>query len=158
MICLYEVKLEPVLYREIIFARFFQKDTEVDKCTVIIDSGCPNSLIPLKYAKRFGQKLPFKRLIKIAGNEREAILYSLDGIKIGDFILNDVIMYAANFIGELEDSILLGLNVLNNWKRMISRKDGLFCFEEDLCMELPNKINPYRNYFNEVGDYVMLKE
>jgi predicted aspartyl protease len=123
----------------------------------IVDSGCANTLLPLWAAKRCGGiALPLKRAINIAGNSREAQAYIIPKFEFGGYIASDVFVYAAGFQEELKDRMLLGLNVLNNLRHTIDRAKGQFEFTECVPDWIPNKAFPYRNYFDDFGNYVML--
>jgi len=126
--------------------------------TVMLDTGCYNSLIPINRAKAFGVSINMKRHIVIGANVIETEAYIIDTLRISDMEIKSVFMLAAAFKGELADTILMGLNVLNNWKYTIHRKDNIIKIEESLPVNIiPNIINPYRNYFDEKGRYVLMQ-
>jgi len=97
-----------------------------------------------------------KRIVNIAENSREAQAYIIPKFDFGGYTASDVFVYAARFQRELKNRMLLGLNVLNNLRHTTDRVKGQFEFIECLPDSTPNKAFPYRNYFDDSGNYVML--
>ncbi|MCL2189786.1 MAG: retroviral-like aspartic protease family protein [Defluviitaleaceae bacterium] len=149
-----------VMYRTRFESKFYVGNTaEVFAVETILDSGCANTMLPLRFAKKSGGlALPLKKNINIAGNSGEAQGYIIPKIEIGGYVFTDVFVYAANYRNELSDKMLLGLNVINNLRYTIDRAAGNLEFTERLHDSLPNQAFPYRNYFDDVGNYVMLSE
>ncbi|MDR0220857.1 MAG: retropepsin-like domain-containing protein [Lachnospiraceae bacterium] len=125
---------------------------------VMLDTGCYNSLIPLSRAKISGIPIDMKRQIVIGASVVETEAYVIGTLETGGLDMKNVFMLAADFKGELADTVLMGLNVLNNWKYTIHRKDSIIEFEESYPDIIPNKMNPYRNYFDKDGKYVLMQE
>lgn len=124
---------------------------------VIVDSGCVNTLLPLWVAMVCqGIALLMKRRISIAGNSREAQAYIIPKFEIGGYTFSNVFVFAAEFEKELEARMLLGLNVLNNLRHTTDRAKEQFEFIECIPNSIPNKSFPYRNYFDDFGNYVLL--
>ena len=156
---MYIAKLNDIMYRTMFECTFFYFPDTADSFNidVIVDSGCVNTLLPLWVAIECqGLALPMKRRINIAGNSRVAQAYIIPKFEIGGYIFTNIFVYAAEFEKELEDRMLLGLNVLNNLRHTIDRSKGQFEFIECLPDSIPNKSFPYRNYFDDFGNYVLL--
>ena len=156
---MYIAKLHDIMYRTRIDSKFFQPDGSKKTFVVetIVDSGCANTLLPLKVAQRCGGiALPLKKAVNIAGNSREAQAYIIPKFEFGGFVFTNVFVFAAEFQKELRNRMLLGLNVLNNLRYMVDRDAGNFEFIERLPKSLPRNDVPYRNYFDDLGNYVML--
>jgi hypothetical protein len=115
-------------------------------------------MIPSKLAFTSGIPLNMKRSIVIGASVIETEAFIIERIKIDSLEMNSVFMLAANFKGELADTVLLGLNVLNNWKYTVHRRDNLIEFNESYPDMIPNNTNPYRNYFDSYGRYVLAQE
>jgi hypothetical protein len=84
--------------------------------------------------------------------------YIVPRLEFGDYIFKHVFVFAAEFQKELKDRMLLGLNVLNNLRYTIDRATGQFEFAEHLPKSLARSDFPYRNYFDDFGNYVMLDD
>jgi len=125
---------------------------------LFLDLGCYNTLIPKSLAVLSGHPLRFKREYRIGGAVVEAEAYSIEKIMIKDFTLEHVIAFAADYTGEFSSDILIGTNVMNNWKMTIDRKANLFTFSENPPDDLPNKIHIYQNYFDAVGNYIYVQD
>ena len=125
---------------------------------VMLDTGCYNSLIPLNRAKLSGTPLNMKRSIVIGASAVETEAYIINKLNIGSLEIKNVFMLAAAFKGELADTILMGLNIINNWKCVIHRKANTLEIEESFPKVIPNTANPYRNYFNNEGKYVLVQD
>jgi hypothetical protein len=125
---------------------------------VMLDTGCYNSLIPLSRAKISGIPIGMKRHIVIGASVIETKAYVISRLEIGGLNMKNVFMLAADFKGELADTILMGLNILNNWKYTIHRKDSIIEFEESYPDIIPNKTSPYCNYFDKEGKYVLMQD
>ena len=138
-----------------LYDRIKNRFSEVD---LFLDLGCYNTLIPKKLAVLSGHPLGFKREYRIGGAVVKAEAYSIEKILIKDFALERVIAFAADYTGEFSSDILIGTNVMNNWKMTIDRKANLFTFSENPPDDLPNKIHIYQNYFNAVGNYIYVQD
>jgi len=155
----YIVKLNEIMHRTMFECAFFYSpDTaESFNVDVIVDSGCVNTLLPLWIAIECqGIALPMKRRISIAGNSREAQAYIIPKFEIAGYTFYNVFVYAAEFEKELENRMLLGLNVLNNLRHTTDCAKKQFEFIECIPESIPNKSFPYRNYFDDFGNYVLL--
>lgn len=156
---MYIVKLDDIMYRTRFKCNFYRSAASTDtfKIETIVDSGCANTLLPLKVAHQCGGiALPLKKEVNIAGNSREACAYIIPKLEFGGYIFTHVFVFAAEFQRELKHRMLLGLNVLNNLRYTVDRDAGLFEFVERLPKSLKRKDFPYRNYFDDFGNYVML--
>ena len=126
--------------------------------TLFLDLGCYNTLIPKNLAEISGWSLGFTRSYKIGGEVIEAEAYSIEKIKLKDFIIERVIAFAAAYTGEFSSNILIGTNIMNNWKMTFDRKANLFKFTENTPDDIPNKVNIYQNYFDSTGNYVYAQD
>ena len=131
---------------------------EFERVTVLLDTGCYNTMIPKRIAARFGRSLGFKRRYKIGGDSIEAEAFSIEKIMLKDFAIERVIVFAADYSGEFASDILIGTNVMNNWKMTFDRKANLFQFSENPPDDLPNKKHIYQNFFDTKGNYVLAQD
>ena len=155
------VKLDDIVYRTRFKCNFYHsgESNKTFLVEVIVDSGCANTLLPLRVAHQCGGvELPLKKEVNIAGNSREANAYIIPKLEFGGHEFNHVFVYAAEFQRELKHRMLLGLNVLNNLRYTVDRSSGEFEFIERIPKSLTNKDFPYRNYFDDFGNYVMLDD
>ena len=120
--------------------------------------GIFRTLIPGDLAEKSGHSLGFKVNYSLGANLIETEAFSINKIMIGDFVLERVIAFAGNYKGSLEDDIILGTNVINNWEMIISKKEHTFKFRENPPDSLPNKTNIYQNYFNKEGNYIYVQD
>jgi len=126
--------------------------------TILLDTGCYNTMIPRDLAELSGHSLGFKVKYSLGANVVEAEAFSIDKIMIGDFVLERVVAFAGKYKGGHVDDIILGTNVINNWEMNISKKKLTFQFREDPPDSLPNKTNIYQNYFNKDGNYIYVQD
>lgn len=125
---------------------------------LFLDSGCYNTMVPKYFAETSGRPLGFKHGYKIGGAVVEAQAYSIEKIKIGDVVLERVVAFAADYGGDFASDIILGTNVMNNWRMTIDKKANTFQFCENPLDDLPNKKYIYQNYFDKTGNYVCIQE
>jgi len=128
------------------------------KTTILLDTGCYNTMIPRDLAEESGHSLGFKVKYSLGASLVEAEAFSIDKIMIGDLVLERVVAFAGDYKGSHEDDIILGTNVINNWEMHISKKKHTFQFREDPPDSLPNKTNIYQNYFNKEGNYIYVQD
>ena len=152
----YSVTFDKNVPHRILFSSYiFDKNSDISKSIqTMMDTGCYNSMIPIKRAMISGTPLGMMRKIVIGANVIDTEAYIIDKLNVGSFTMRNVFMFAGTFKGELADTILLGLNVLNNWKYTVNRKESFLDFEENLPDMIPNKAKPYQNYFDKEGKYV----
>ena len=131
---------------------------EFVETTILLDSGCFNTMIPKYLAKRSGRSLGFKMAYSLGGCVIETEAFSIDKIMIGDLVLERVTAFAGDYKGGHEDDIILGTNVINNWKMIIHKKTHSFQFCEDPPESLPNKTHIYQNYFDRRGNYIYVQD
>ena len=125
---------------------------------LFLDLGCYNTLIPRNLAEISGRSLGFSRKYKIGGDIIEAEAFSIDKILFKDFAIERVIAFAADYTGEFSSNILIGTNIMNNWKMTFDRKANLFQFSENPPDDIPNKVNIYQNYFDSAGNYIYVQD
>ena len=134
---------------------------------VIVDTGNPNTIISENLAKRYGMRLVDDNTGKGTESTRlgshiyKSELYMLPYISFENtFSISNIVVQAIKFDiqNELYDSILLGLNILNNWDYRIRRTKNIFSVEEDPPSFIPNKEDIYRNYFDlKTGEYILFQ-
>jgi len=129
-----------------------------DKVTLFFDLGCYNTLIPKDIAVIAGHPLGFTREYRIGGAVVEAEAYSIEKIMLKDYAIERVVAFAADYTGEFSSDILIGTNVMNNWKMTIDRKANLFQFTENPPDNLPNKKYIYQNFFDTKGNYMYFQD
>jgi len=120
---------------------------------ILLDTGCYNTMMPKFLAEVTGKPLGFGRMYNIGGSTIEAEAYSINEIRIKDFVMKRVLVFAGEYIGEYRNDIILGTNVMNNWEMIIDKDLNLFKFREKPSKRLPNKDNIYQNYFDPSGNY-----
>jgi hypothetical protein len=131
---------------------------EFKEVIMFLDLGCFNTMIPKRFAVTSGRPLGFKRSYSVGGSIVETEAFLISKIMINGTVLERVVAFAADFAGELEDNILIGTNVMNNWEMVIHKKSNTFKFREDLPEDLPNKVHAYQNYFDKDGNYVCVQD
>jgi len=134
------------------------KNKLFEKVTLFFDTGCYNTLVPKDVAITSGYPLNFKHSYKIGGGIVEAEAYLIEMIMLGGFAIKRIVAFAADYTGEFSSNILIGTNVMNNWKMTIDRKANLFQFCENPPDDLPNKEHIYQNYFDKQGNYMYAQD
>ena len=85
---------------------------------VLLDTGSFNTAIHNELAARYGTKTNQKMKISVGSYSGDADIFVLHKLPIGECVLEKVITIP--FDGELNNHILLGANVLKNWKFIVS--------------------------------------
>jgi len=125
-----------------------------EKITVFLDTGCFNTMIPKHLAEVSGRSLGFKMAYNLGGRVIESEAYSIDKMKIGDVLLERLVVFAGEYPGDYGEDIILGANVMNNWEMLINKRAHMFRFCEAPPENLPNRTHIYQNYFDRVGNYI----
>ena len=132
---------------------------------VIIDSGCTNTLIPLKYVKKridgelVGIRLSETMETTVLGETILTQAYSLPKMIINDLEMNRVMVFAAEFSHPLlQDFILLGLNVMNNWLYTTDRINNRLLVEERPHPSIEYKSDIYYNWISGEGNYIAVQD
>jgi len=60
-----------------------------------------------------------------------------------------MLAFSAKYEGTLKNSVLLGLNVLNNLEFTVSRNKGVFEFKEDVWNLVADKEHPFTMFFEQ---------
>ena len=146
----YEIELLPSIQSRLrctaeIYKRNFFNPSVIN---VIVDTGCPNTLIPLHRAKIFGVKTEIKQTITVGNFSGETTAYIIRRIQFGTVELRSVVMFAAEFKRELQDTILLGLNIMNNWNYTVKRNVNKIELDEVFDDDTRNSKYPYQRYFS----------
>ena len=154
------LELQPELKHRYKFeARLYNRQNKnYVKVKLFLDTGCYNTLIPKSLAVLSGHPLGFKREYRIGGATVEAEAYLIEKIMIKNFTLERIVAFAADYTGEFASDILIGTNVMNNWKMTFDRKANLFSFSENPPDDLPNKKHIYQNFFDTKGNYVFAQD
>ena len=134
----------------------------------IVDTGNPNTTVPLSFAQKVGIAMvnpltdSHTSTAKLAGKTHTTYLYRIPFIEFsGKLIITDVAVDAIDFRKdtELRDSIVLGLNVMNNWDYRINRGKDIFEVKEDIFPFSSSNKLPYMNYFDLIHRrYTLLRD
>jgi hypothetical protein len=156
----YDISLYPLIKSRLqcIAAMYKQNKPDLKIINVIIDTGCPNSLIPLHRAKVFGVKTNVVQNVTVGNFSGETTAYIIRRLKFGTLELKNAAMFAGEFQGELRDTILLGLNILNNWSYTVKRYINKIEFDEIITDDIRKTKNPYQAYFSEPDKMVFIQE
>ena len=71
--------------------------------------------------------------------------------------MEKAVVLAVPFEGELKDHILLGANITNNWKLMLSRLENKMDFSEQLSETALQRKYPYRYCYDNKGKIMALQ-
>jgi len=129
------------------------KKESFEDVVIFLDTGCFNTMVPRFLAESAGKPLGFGRKYNIGGNTIKTEAFSINEIRINDFVMKRVLAFAGEYPGEYQDNIILGTNVMNNWEMVIDKEANIFKFREKPSNRLPNKDNIYQNYFDPSGNY-----
>lgn len=129
-----------------------------DKVTLFFDLGCYNTMIPKRLAVSSGVPTGLKRKYAIGGTYIETEAYLIKKIILGGFTIERIVAFTAEYRGEFAHDILIGTNVMNNWKMNIDKKANIFQFCENPPDYIPNKKNIYQNYFDLEGNYMYVQD
>ena len=124
---------------------------------VLIDTGAFNTIIHKALVATYGKMLSQTIMTSIGGYKDEANICILDKINIGGHTLENIAALAVSFDGELQDHILLGTNVTNNWDFSVSRKRNIMEAKEELSDEAMNRKFPYQYCYNNKGQVIALQ-
>jgi hypothetical protein len=125
---------------------------------VLVDTGAFNTIIHKFLVPKYGRMLKQTMMTSVGGYKGEANICILDKISIGGHILENVVALAVPFEGELQDHILLGANVTNNWELVLSRKRNIMEAKEELSDETMKRKFPYQYCYNNKGQVMALQE
>jgi hypothetical protein len=131
-----------------------ENNTKFRSVNLIVDTGNTNTIVSQNLADLFSiEKLADDLQLRLGGYKHYAERHILPCIEFEhDFIIRNVAVESIKFEPdyELYNSILLGLNTLNNWDYKISNKDKMFSATERLSVLVPNRVHHYKNYFQKV--------
>ena len=125
---------------------------------VLVDTGAFNTIIHKFLVPKYGKMLKQTIMTSVGGYKGEANICILDKVSIGGHILENVVALAIPFEGELQDHILLGANVTNNWDFSLSRKRNIMEVKEELSDEAMKRAFPYQYCYNNKGQVMALQE
>ncbi|MCL1996203.1 MAG: retropepsin-like domain-containing protein [Defluviitaleaceae bacterium] len=117
----------------------------------IIDTASSNTLVPLKFAEDYGKKLNHSAKVIVAGNTYEATLYLFENTLFGNLKIEKLVAFAANYKGNIENRMLLGLNVINNLEITFSRHKDKLYFNYKPYHLVKNKKYPCAMFFKTQG-------
>ncbi|MCL2252985.1 MAG: retroviral-like aspartic protease family protein [Lachnospiraceae bacterium] len=121
---------------------------------LIVDTGNINTIISQNLVDMFSiEKLAEELTFTLGGKTRIAERHIIPYIEFStNFEISNVAVESVHFQpnDELYNSILLGLNTLNNWDYCISNFDKSFYAKERFSILMPNKLHYYSNYFVKV--------
>jgi predicted aspartyl protease len=130
----------------------------MENVRVLIDTGAFNTMIDRALAEKFATLLPDSMAISIGGKTGKAQICIIHSLTLsGGITLNRVAALAYPFDDWLLRHIILGTNVLNNWKFTISRSSDTLWFTEELPSDASNKEYPYQNFFVD-SRYIAVQE
>jgi len=133
--------------RYIIKLRLPKEDIEC-----IIDTACSTTLIPLEIAKKFGKRINHTSSVVVGGYTYSATLYMIDNVHLGNFLIPKLAVFAADYKGALETRMLLGQNVLNNFRVVLSRNiQGELEFDYRPWVVWRDRKHPCAGFFVEHG-------
>ena len=119
----------------------------------IIDTACSNTLVPLKIAKKHGEKHNYSSIVTVGGHSYKAHLYSFENVKFGNFNIEKLVAFAADYKGYIEDRLLIGNNILYNLKLLLFRNlDGKLKFDYEKWSELKTKEYPFIAFFGKARE------
>jgi len=119
----------------------------------IVDTACSTTLVPLKFAQRHGKRLGHTATVVVAGNIYKSTLYLFEDIFFGSLKITKMVAFAANYKGNIEDRILLGLNVINNFEILLSRHRKSIDFNFKPWSPVENKKHPCAMFFKDTGSH-----
>jgi len=125
---------------------------------ILVDTGAYNTIIHKALVPTYGKMLKQTIMTSIGGYSGETNICILDKINIGGHTLENVVALAVPFVGELQDHILLGANVTNNWGFSLSRKRNIMEVKEELSDEAMKREFPYKYCYNSKGQVMALQE
>ena len=135
-----------------------QKNGIFQSITVIVDTGCMNTLIDTKIASSYGEKLPEKWSCNIGGRQVLTQAYYLDTLRFNTLSIKDILVFAADFTEtEWKNGMLLGLNIMNNWNYTINKNNGTMIISEDIFNKIPDKQYAYMHWLKN-GEYVKMQQ
>ena len=149
----FSVNLNPKrLHRYVFQAKLWDKGRKKfgNNIDIMLDTGAFNTVIhkplALKYATMLNGTMP----IAIGGYKMVANICIIQRMNINGFVLHKIAALAVPFTGELKGHILLGTNVINNWKFTVSRQEHSLSAVEQLA--------EYRRIFNAKGQIMSFQE
>jgi len=153
----YKINLRPeVRSRNIFTSSIFNQSGESSKPPVstFIDTGASNTMLDIRLANKYGNKLDLTETIAIAGYRATAIGYVIPKILLDNkMTIQKVFVWGFPFEGGwLDGFLLLGLNTLNNWKYTVNKAEDELQIEENFPHDLLYKRTPYFNRFSK-GKY-----
>ena len=117
----------------------------------IVDTACSTTLMPLPMAKRYGMPTQHKQKVIVGGRGYTSTLYIIKNVKIGDYSIGKLSVFASNYEGVLKEYILIGQNVLNSMKFTLSRNASRMQFEIDIWDIVKHKRHPFALFFDNRG-------
>jgi hypothetical protein len=157
----FSVNLDKARYCRYVFpvrlweSRFNKFSESID---VLLDTGSFNTVIHKSLVESHGVMLKTTMMTSVGGFKGDANICIIDKILIGDHVLEKVAALAVSFEGELKDHILLGTNVTNNWKLVLSRLNNKLEVIEEFSKEAELRQHPYRYCFNNKGNVMIYQE
>ena len=125
---------------------------------VLLDTGAFNTLIHAGLVKYHGVMLPQTLKTSIGGYSGNANICVLQKLQMGGHVLEKVVALAVPFQGELKDHILLGANVINNWKFTVSRLEHEIHVTEQFSSSALERQYPYRYCYDNTGHIMAFQD
>ena len=146
-----------VMFNKTILNRYvchlFFGDGEDNQIDCIIDTACSTTLVPLAFAKRHGKPLRHTASVTVAGHKYKATLYQFDNVRLGNWLMPKMVAFAAAYKGNIEESVLLGLNVLNNLEITLTRCGRELFFKYNPWILVKDKPFPCTMFFKDKGSH-----
>ena len=125
---------------------------------VLLDTGSFNTVIHKDLVAKYGIMTAQTMKVSIGGFVGDADICILHKLRIGGHEMEKVVALAVSFDGELKNHILLGANVLKNWKFSISHLENRMEVTEQFSEEALARKYPYRYCFNRKGQVMAFQE
>jgi hypothetical protein len=129
-----------------------------DPFDVLLDTGSFNTAIHDELAVRYGTKTRQSMRVSVGGYSGDADIYVLHKLRVGGHVLENVVALAIPFDGELNNHILLGANVLKNWKFCVSSMENRLEVTEQFSDSALARQFPYRYCFDNKGRVMAFQE
>ncbi|MCL2047532.1 MAG: retroviral-like aspartic protease family protein [Defluviitaleaceae bacterium] len=125
---------------------------------VLFDTGAFNTTIHKMLVAKYGIMTNQTMKVTLGSYSGDANICILHKLRIGGHVLEKVVALAIPFDGELKDHILLGTNVMKNWKFAISSAENQLDVTEQFSDTARLREYPYRYCFDNKGQVMALQE
>ncbi|MCL1997667.1 MAG: retroviral-like aspartic protease family protein [Turicibacter sp.] len=134
-----------------------RKKNYASNVDILLDTGAFNTTISKNLAANYATPTAKQVTVKIGGFSGKVPVCIIHKLKIGNFVMENVAALSISFdSSELQDHILIGANILNNWRFTLCRHDNEMEVSEKILPSAPTKF-PYRYYHNSKGEIIALQ-